>query len=600
MTLSLRYLFNKIVFLYFLPICVIVQAQRDTITLGFGGQADISVTASSSTFGNANNTMSDLGYLPNRNASSRFLSQATLGYNLLNINELEDIGYENWIDSQLVQPRAFSLLQMTRDYHQLIKDSTNNPSAQVGIRPWRYAWWNYFMNSPDLLRQRVALALSEICVISDISAFSSNSYALSTYYDILLDRAFGNYKDLLRDITYNAAMAVYLTHINNPKSNPSTNTYPDENYAREIMQLFTIGTVLLNNDGTEILDSLGNPIESYTNEDILEFSKVFTGLTWADRNQFFRSPLNDTSYIPPLVMWNNYHEPGVKNLLNGFQIPDRSPVDGNADIEEALQNLIDHPNTPPFVSLRLIQRLVTSNPSPAYVNDVANVFIDNGQGVRGDLAAVVRAILLHDEARSCENCKNNFYGMLREPMIRYFQLTKAFNAYSESGQYRNDMSNLYSLVGQRPLSSPSVFNFFQYDFQPIGPINDAGLFGPEFQITNAQNIQGYVNGLIRWLFDNDLADEYSLYNYEPVSNFQNQIAYLDLTDEMLLTANDSLHILLDHINMIIANGAIKESTIDMIKSTLELLPNGTADERRQKVAVAIYLMMISPEYQIKK
>src|SRR5690606_14002601 len=146
--------------------------------------------------------------------------------------------------------------------------------------------------------------------------------------------------------------------------------------------------------------------------------------------QFGRGALNDTSYIPDLVMWNTYHEPGVKNLLNGFQVPDRNPVNGDADIEDALQNLFQHPNTPPFVSKRLIQRLVTSNPSPSYVEDIANVFINNGSGIRGDMFAVIKAILLHPEAKACENCDNDQYGMLREPMIRYFQIHKAFNAFT--------------------------------------------------------------------------------------------------------------------------------------------------------------------------
>ena len=577
-----------------------VSAQRDTVTLGYGG-LPVNMTVSSSTPpGNPQNTMNQNGFLPNKNAASRFLQHASLGHDLTEIDQVIQMGYESWVDSQFVVPKSFSILQKIRDYHKIIKDSTANPAATVGSRPWRYAWWQYFMSSPDLLRQRVALALSEICVISENSAFGGNAYAMGPYYDILLDHAFGNYKDLLRDITYNPAMSVYLTHLNNPKSNPATNTYPDENYAREIMQLFTLGTVLLNNDGTEILDNEDRPIDAYDNDDILEFSKIFTGLTWADRTQFGRGALNDTSYIPDLVMWNSFHEPGVKNLLNGFQVPNRVPVDGVADINDALQNLFDHPNTPPFVCKRLIQRMVTSNPSPAYVNDVANVFINNGSGVRGDMKAVIKAILLHQEAKGCENCDVAVYGMLREPMVRYFQIHKAFNAFSTSGNYRNDLSNLVVLTGQRPLASPSVFNFFQSDFQPIGPIADADLFGPEFQITNAQTIQGFVNGLYRWLFDGDISDEFGLYTGEPSANYSNQIASLDLSTEVSLTNNDQLHILLDRLNLILANGSLSEATLFTIKTVLEQFPNVSTTEKRQKVTLAIYLVMTSPDYQIKR
>jgi uncharacterized protein (DUF1800 family) len=577
-----------------------VSAQLDTVTLGYGG-LPVNMTVSSSTPpGNPQNTMNQNGFLPNKNAASRFLQHASLGHNLTEIDQVTQMGYESWVDSQFVVPKSFSILQKIRDYHKIIKDSTANPAATVGSRPWRYAWWQYFMSSPDLLRQKVALALSEICVISENSGFGGNAYAMGPYYDILLDHAFGNYKDLLRDITYNPAMSVYLTHLNNPKSNPATNTYPDENYAREIMQLFTIGTVLLNNDGTEILDNEGRPIDAYDNDDILEFSKIFTGLTWADRTQFGRGALNDTSYIPDLVMWNSFHEPGVKNLLNGFEVPNRVPVDGVADINDALQNLFDHPNTPPFVCKRLIQRMVTSNPSPAYVNDVANVFINNGSGIRGDMKAVIKAILLHQEAKGCENCDVPVYGMLREPMVRYFQIHKAFNAFSTSGNYRNDLSNLVVLTGQRPLASPSVFNFFQSDFQPIGPIADADLFGPEFQITNAQTIQGFVNGLYRWLFDGDISDEFGLYTGEPSANYSNQIASLDLSTEVNLTNNDQLHILLDRLNLILANGALSENTLETIKTVLEQFPNVSTTEKRQKVTLAIYLVMTSPDYQIKR
>lgn len=585
-----------ILFCYLLPL----SGQRDTITLGFGGQP-IQVTASSSSGqGSPQNTMSQEGYLPNENAASRFLQHACLGHSMTDVSDVANMGFVAWIDSQHVVARPFSLLQKIRYYHKVIKDSTNTPTASVGSRPWRYAWWQYFMTSQDKLRQRVALALSEICVISENSAFNSNAYAMGPYYDIMLDRALGNYLDILRDITYSPTMGVYLTHLNNPKSVPATNTYPDENYAREIMQLFTIGTVLLNNDGTEVLNNQGQPIESYNNDDIFEFSKIFTGLTWADRTQFGRGALNDTSYIPDLVMWDSYHEPGVKNLLNGFQVPNRNPVDGDADIEDALQNLFNHSNTPPFVCKKLIQRLITSNPSPGFVEDIANVFIDNGSGVRGDLFAVVKAILLHPEAKGCENCDNDQYGMLREPMMRYFQIHKAFNAFSSSGIYRNDLNYIYTLTGQRPIASPSVFNFFQSDFQPIGPIEEADLYGPEFQITNAQTIQGYVNGLYRWVFDGDISDEYSLYTGEPSANYSNQIASLDLSAELAHTNNDHIHILLDRLNLLLAHGNLTPQTLETIQAVVVQFPNTTETERKQKVALAIYLVMTSPDYQIKR
>nr|HMU04476.1 DUF1800 family protein [Saprospiraceae bacterium] len=282
-----------------------LKAQLDTIIIGYGGYMGVSVSASSSTEPSTpENTLNQSGFLPNENAASRFLAQATLGYNGADISSVTQIGVEAWIENQLTIPIPFTLQSKIRTFHQMVKDSTNTPTAGAGNRLWDYAWWQYLMTSNDALRQRVAFALSEMLVVSEVSGFNNNAYALGTYYDILLNNAFGNYRELLRDVTFHPSMGTYLTYLNNPKSNPALNQFPDENYARELMQLFTIGTVMLNNDGTVITDANGQPLPSYDNEDIIEFSKIFTGLTWADRTQWNRGALNDTSYIADMVMWN--------------------------------------------------------------------------------------------------------------------------------------------------------------------------------------------------------------------------------------------------------------------------------------------------------
>ena len=577
----------------------IVYSQPDTIVLGYGGFMGMSVTASSNV-SQSLNTLSQTGFLPNENAASRFLSQATLGYNYLDISNVTTSGLEYWIANQLSKPRAFSLEAKIREYHKMVIDSTSSPTAGASNRLWDYAWWQYLMTSDDALRQRVALALSELMVISENSSFSNVAYATGVYYDKLLNHAFGNYKDLLKAITYSPSMGIYLTFLNNPKSNPAINQFPDENYAREVMQLFTIGTVMLNGDGTVINDINGNPVPSYDNDDIIELSKVFTGLTWSDRTQWNRGALNDTSYIHDMVMWNAWHEPGVKNLLNSFVIPDRNPVDGNADVADAINNLFNHQNCPPFVCRFLIQRLITSNPSPAYVQRITNIFKNNGQGVRGDLAAVVKAILLDPEARECGNGQNELYGMLREPFIRYVQINKAFNASTQSGNYRNDMNYVYQYTGQRPLASPSVFNFFQQDYQPIGPIEVAGLVAPEFQITSAQTIAGFINGLYRLIISGDIADEYDLFSNEVDANYSDEISTLDVTPESTFTDNDKLHILLDRLNLLLAQGNISDVSINTIIKVVKEFPNTTELEKQDRVKLAIYLLMTSPEYLINR
>ncbi len=575
-----------------------LKGQPDTLILGFGG-SNIITTASSSTIpGSQNNTVSEVGFLPNENAASRFLSHATLGHNQQDIQQVMTMGVEDWISNQLTIPRSFTLESRIRLYHKMVKDSTNNLGATTSSRMWKYAWWQYLMTSNDALRQRVALALSELLVISDNSLFSNNAYALGVYYDRLLQNAFGNYRNLLTAVTYSPAMGIYLTTLNNPKSTGSS--FPDENYGREVMQLFTIGTVMLNNDGSEILDANNVPVPTYDNDDIAEFAKIFTGLTWADRTQWNRSAANDTSYIANMVMWNTWHEPGTKTLLNNFVVPNRNPVNGIADITDALDNLFNHPNTAPFVSRFLIQRLVTSNPSPQYINRVANVFINNGQGVRGDLTAVVQAILLDFEATDCSKGEDVNFGMLREPFVRYVQFNKAFNASTMSGNYRNDMNNIFLATGQRPLSAPTVFNFFQQDYQPIGPITDANLVAPEFQITDAQTMVGYVNSLYRWLFSNDIADEYDLFTNEVDAHYSDEISTVDYSGDFINTTDDRIHILLDKFNLWLAHGRLSATSLKTISDVIKQFPSVSNTEKTDRIKLAIYLIMTSPEYQINR
>lgn len=583
--------------------CVLVtcylQAQPDTIVIGFGGYEGVTVSTSSNTSGSGEQTVNLDGFLPNQNAASRFLSQATLGYDMDDINTVTAMGLEDWIDEQLALPISFLLKDKTEEYR-VFSDDNNPDDVGTNSRFWRYAWWQYHMSSDDVLRQRVALALSEILVISQNSSFGNNGHTMADYYDILLEHAFGNYRDLLQDVTYHPSMGVYLTYLNNPKTDTTQNRFPDENYAREVLQLFSIGTTKLNMDGTEVLDAQGVPMNAYNNTDIQEFSKVFTGLTWWNRTNFFRGALNLDSWLQPMVMWNDYHEPGEKYLLDGYVVPDRDPIDGNADISDALDNIFDHANVPPFVTKLLIQRLVTANPSPAFVERIANVFVDNGSGVRGDLAAVVKAILLDEEAKSCESSEDFTYGGLREPFIRYMQINKAFVSGTASGNYRNDMRHVYDNTGQRPLASPSVFNFFQQDFTPIGPIEAEGLVAPVFQITDAQSITGYINGLYRWVISGDIADEYDLYSGEVDSTYVNERSVLDLSQEVLYTNDDELHILLDRLNLLLAGGRVTEPSLDIIENVVRQFPNDDEDDKEDRVKLSIYLLLTAPEYLINR
>lgn len=579
----------------------IINAQLESYVLG-QGQFEGTVVQSSdpSSVVQAENTLSEYGFMPNLNAASRFLSQASLGHSIEDIEEVAQMGIEDWIDDQFAKPIAFSTIDKVIEYHDYRRDSLNNPTIGQSIRFWDFAWWQYHMQSDDVLRQRIAFALSEILVISRFSSFDDESYAFSTFYDIFLENAFGNYRDILQEVTFNPAMGEYLTYLNNPKSDTTEGTFPDENYAREVMQLFTIGLEELNIDGTPVLDTSGAVIPTYDNDDISEFSKVFTGLTWWDRDEFFKNDMNDSSYMYPMQMFNEYHEPGVKNLLNGFQVPNRLPIDGVADINDALDNLFDHPNIAPFISRILIQRLVTSNPTPGYIGRVAAKFNDNGNGVKGDMKAVIKAILLDTEARSCDNIDNVNYGRLREPFIRYVQINRAFDASTMSGNYRNNMDVVQEQVEQKPFTSPSVFNFYQNDYQPIGLIEQGGFVAPEFQITNTQTMTGYINALYEWIVQENIADESDLFSGESNDGYADEISTIDISDEQMYAEDIYLHQLLDRLNLILAHGLISPMAEQTIIEAIKNFDANDADDLEMRTKLAIYLVLTSPEYLIHR
>jgi uncharacterized protein (DUF1800 family) len=595
-----RNIFSAIVLLI---IPFVLSSQADTVTIGFGSDYPVIVNASSSSGSiSPDMTTKREGFLPNANAASRFLANATMGYTYEDIIQVTQQGMEDWLEVQYNTPIPYTFVNKVREYHKIRKDSMNDQTTGSSDQSFNFPWWTYHMTSPDKLRQRVAFALSQIMVISSKSDFGYNGYALGSYYDILMRNAFGNYRTLLEEVTYHPSMGVYLTHLNNPKTHLPSNRFPDENYAREVMQLFTIGLNKLNNDGTEMLDAQGKVMPTYGIPEIGEFAKIFTGMTWSD-NMFWYGAHNDTSFIHPMRIDPAYHEPGEKKLLNNLIVPNRSPVTistAQQDIDDALDNLFNHQNTPPFVCKFLIQRLVTSNPTPAYINRVVNKFINNGSGIRGDMKAVLRAILLDEEATNCASGNKNEWARLREPFIRYLQLNRAFDAYTASGLYRNAFATVEDLVKQKPLGSPSVFNFYQSNFSPIGEIEDAGLVAPEFQLANSQTIGGYINLLTRCLIRNDLTDAWGLFSGENYMHYQDEISKLNISDEVNLTNDDQLHILVDRLNLILAQGRVTSSSTSNIINALKAWPKNTLAEKEERVKIAIYLIMTSPEYLISR
>lgn len=515
--------------------------------------------------------------------SSRFLAQASLGASMEEIEAAEALGFESWIDDQLALPPSFHLPALRR-----LQSDYADPASPVAFESpvfRRFAWWDRVMASPDVLRQRVALALSEIFVVSElVDLLFIHPESVASYYDVLVEHAFGSYEDLLLAVTLHPAMGVYLSHINNDRSNPAIGRFPDENYAREVMQLFSIGLFELAPDGTPLVDGAGDPIPTYDNDDITEFARVFTGLGLQGPGASFGGHPGDRTL--PMVMYEAHHEPGAKTLLGGFTIPDGQT--GMEDIEDAIGHLADHPNVGPFLSTRLIQRLVRSNPSPAYVERVAAVWDDDGGGERGNLGAVVRAILLDPEARRDPVDPGD--GFLREPFLRWVSLLRAFDAASPSGEYLIDGAIPAFLLQQHPMASPSVFNFFQPDFAPNGPVKDAGLVAPEFQITTDASIVAIANLALFFLVE-DPAVPADIALFRPGSIAEDDIPVaLDLSDEAALA--DDVDALLDRLDLLLTYGTLSPASRATIREAV------VGVDPAIRPILALNLILTSPDYAV--
>jgi uncharacterized protein (DUF1800 family) len=373
------------------------------------------------------------------------------------------------------------------------------PGSTAGQNEVFESFWKQAVTGPDQLRQRMAFALSEIFVISMVdSAVGNEPRAVAAWLDMLGDKGLTTYRQLLEAVALHPMMGRYLSHLRNQKADPATGRVPDQNFAREVMQLFSIGLVQLNADGTPALVG-GQPVETYTPDDVAGLAKVFTGWSWdcpaAPNNSCFSSGASGGVSDPdrqwkPMVPYPQYHSTEAKTFL-GVTIPAQTTADPRTSLRVALDRLTTHPNTAPFFSRQLIQRLVTSNPSPGYVAAVAAVFANNGNGVRGDLKAVLRAVLLHPEAR----LYNNASGKLREPVLRLSAFLRAFPHASDTGRWRvGNTDSPANSLGQTPLRAPSVFNFFRPGYTAPGTLTAAaGMVAPEMQLVNETSVSGFIN-----------------------------------------------------------------------------------------------------------
>lgn len=531
------------------------------------------------------------------NDAARFLAQATFGSTLEDIERVRQLGYSAWVNEQFSHP-ASSQLQFLM---------AAGPDTQ---REWRLDAW--FVNAlggqdpydaslvhRDQLRQRVAFALSEIFVVSDATsdALGGQVRGMTHYYDTLARDAFGNYRQLLEDVTLHPVMGIFLSALGNQKPNPATNIRPDENYAREVLQLFSVGLVMLNPDGTPKLDTAGKPIPSYTQETVKGFAHVFTGWTFKGCvavNDFtcYVWDSSDPSWISRMENFAAYHASAQdKQLLvyPGVALPNGMLAGGgNAqnNLKAALDNIYNHPNVGPFVGRQLIQRLVTSNPSPAYVARVAAAFDNNGQGVRGDMKAVIRAILFDAEARDPASQPPNF-GKVREPILRLTHLWRALNARSQSG-HMDEFWTLEMNIGQSPMYAPSVFNFFSPRYMPTGELTELGLAAPELQLATdymMPSTEGYLG-----------FKTFEVFTENPDLG-PNEIA-IDLSRDTPLAADPAA--LIDRYNLLFLSGQMSAGMRTALLTRLSGMPGNTVNARRSRVKEALYLIVNSPEYVVQK
>jgi uncharacterized protein (DUF1800 family) len=519
--------------------------------------------------------------------AARLLTQATFGPTEGAISQVQSQGVDGWIRSQLSLPLGTS--------HEAYIDSVILADGDADAEDFYETWWRQTISNQDQLRQRVAFAYSQIFVIS-LNDPNIDVRGAASYYDMLARNAFGNFRTLLNDVTLHPMMGRYLTFLANQKEDDDGTRTPDENYAREVMQLMTIGLVELNNDGTPRLNG-GQQVPTYTTADIAGLAKVFTGLSWyhnsPTNSTFFGGNEHDDRSVTPMIFYPNYHSTSQKVFL-GTTIPASSTVDGPGDLNTALNTLFNHPNVGPFISQRLIQQLVTSNPSPAYVGRVASVFNNNGSGVRGDMAAVVRAILTDAEARDMAAVNSPSFGKLREPVVRVANWARAFGASSQTGNYLISSTSGNTSLSQSPLSSPSVFNFWRPGFTPPATtqLGQRSLFAPEFQVVDEVTAASYVNSMRDWI-NSGIGD-----NRDVRSSYAAEVAIAD-----------NGQALVDRMNRLLFYGQMSSTLQSRVLAGVNAISipasNGSNQQqidsaRLNRVKTAIFFSMISPEYLVQR
>ena len=534
-------------------------------------------------------------------AAARFLHHATFGATDADIAAVRQQGYAGWLDAQMAQPRG----QRSWDWMQAHGYATvddralydsGGPTAEAVLA-------KEVATAADPVRQRMALAMSEFFVVSALVAqMPWTGMGMAHYWDQLQDYAFGNFRDLLEAMTLNPTMGAWLNTKGNLKEDPSIGRVPDENYAREVMQLFTIGLVRLNQDGTPQRGANGQPLPTYTQDDVTQLARIFTGWDWWDDGRRFTAPATNNGrpypeYTRRAMVFNAANHSTRASTVLGRTIAAGS--DGVQRLRSALDILFQHSNVGPFFGRQMIQRLVSSNPSPAYVARVAAAFNDNGAGVRGDLKAVWRAILLDEEARGAATLQSTTHGKVREPMVRVLQWLRTFGVRSRSGDWGYwpmPYGEARQWYGQRAFVPPSVFNWYRPGYVPPGTaMAAAGATAPEFQILNESSVSQWINAI----------DDLNLITSDP-----EQFPWCDWQANFgaeRAIAHDT-PALMRRLNLLLAAGQISDATMQRLVDIVELgtwMPQDLSDPhtnaaRRWRTIAAVTLVMGCVEYIVQK
>jgi len=551
--------------------------------------------------------------------ASRFLAQATFGPNDTLIASVQTLRIEQWITQQADTTQTPSPTQFVAWINRREAElrAANNNRGHASHTQFQEAFWASVISDPDQLRQRMAFALSQIMVVSFKNAEITPRIG-AAYWDLLRKYAFGNYVDLLKAVTLSGAMGIYLNIVGNAEADKDPSRHPDENYAREILQLMSIGLYQLNPDGSPVLDAAGQPVATYSHDDIAGLAKVFTGLGWRAKtptDKSFRRPTQKDADIQPLMVYPQYHSRLSKTFL-GQTLPaltTANPTDAEVvdyqlkELDAALGIIASHPNVGPFLGRRLIQRFVKSNPSPDYIRRVATAFNDNGKGVRGDLLATITAVLTDTEARPFK--PGAFDGKLREPTLRLSMWYRALGAASASGSYlqTGDLSSPTSL-NEAPLEAATVFNFWTPDYAPPGSvIQAAGKVAPEFQAVDVLTTASYALRIINLImFGNIYGDLSAKYGDIANKDVSTKLAHeVRLTDAYGLVAPQPL---IARLNLLFCGGqmsaALTRRITDVVNSTTPTSRKPTAKDiaavNLKRVQNAVTLTMVSTDFLIQR